>query len=65
MQESSDTESGRRMLGQLLAAEDDWVSFYEEDLSLMFVRTVRNGARFEDDGLNGDDEVSTTNDDFC
>ncbi len=30
-----------------------------------FVGTVRNGTRFQDDGLNGDDKVSTTNDDLC
>ncbi len=34
----------------------------EDSFEFAFVSTVHHGARFEDDDLNGDDEVSTTND---
>jgi hypothetical protein len=36
----------------------------KEGFEFAFVSTVRNGARFQDDGLNGDDDVSTTDDDL-
>ncbi len=43
--------------------EDD--EFCLEDcFKLAFAGTVHDGARFRDDSLNGDNEASTTDDDF-
>ncbi len=55
------TRSDTTQTTTALAADDG--GFCRRDaFEFAFVGTAYNGVRFQDDGLNGDDEVSTTND---